>query len=58
MYKCVKRMFIQVWHITKWRKTTICAIGIDTRNFKHLIKKLNKNEMEPMNNLKYAIKGL
>ncbi len=51
-------MFIQVWHITKWRKTIICAIGIDMRNFKHLIKKINKNEMEPMNNLKYTFKGL
>ncbi len=51
-------MFIQVWHITKWRKTIICVIGIDMRNFKHLIKKLNKNEMEPMNNFKYTFKGL
>ncbi len=47
-------MFIHVWHMTKWRKTNV----IDTRNFKHPIKKLNKNEMEPMNNHKYTFKGL
>jgi hypothetical protein len=57
-HKVFIKIFTQVEHISKWRSTCTCAIGIANTNvdFKTLYKIKKEKEVEPINSFKNTFK--